>query len=147
MTTTANSQPETEVASLAPYIFFYGRCEEALEFYKSIFGGSCEMMRNSESPMADQVPANFRDKVMHAKFTAPGISFFASDGREPKTVNPEEGNVSLALNIPDRAAADRVFSALSQGGKVTMPLEDAFWGGRFGAIQDRFGLEWMITAA
>ena len=146
MTTTANVQAETNVTQLAPYIFLYGRCEEALEFYKSVLGGTYELMRVSEAPMADQWPAEARNKVMHATFKAPGIMFYASDGQEEKTVDADAGNVSVALNIPDRATADRVFAGLAQGGKISMPLEDAFWGGRFGMIQDRFGTEWMITA-
>lgn len=131
---------------LAPYIFFYGRCEEALEFYKSALGGSYELMRVKDTPMKDEFPSDFRDKVMHASFTGGGVTFMAADGREAKTVNPDEGNICLALSASDAAEADRVFAALSQGGKVGMPLSDAFWGGRFGMLVDRFGTEWMITA-
>jgi PhnB protein len=131
---------------LKPYIFFYGRCEEALEFYKKVFGGTYEMQRITGSPMEEHTPADFRDKVMHASFTAPGIAFFASDGAQAKKVDPDEGNVSLCINAPDKAKADRIFAALSEGGKVTMPLQEAFWGGRFGSVQDRFGTEWMMTS-
>ena len=130
---------------LQPYIFFYGRCEEALEFYKSVFGGTYEMMRVSDSPMADQMPPEAAKSVMHASFTADGVSFFASDGREVKTVDPDAGNISLALHYDDGAEGERIFSALAAGGKVTMPIEKAFWGGRFGMITDRFGSEWMMT--
>lgn len=147
MSTSAQTEAPIKVTQLVPYIFFYGRCEEALEFYKRVLGGSYEMMRNSDSPMADQVPSDFRNKVMHASFTAPGIAFFASDGREGKTIDPDAGNISLALNIPNSAEGDRVFKALSEGGKVTMPLEGAFWGGRFASFVDRFGNEWMLTTA
>ena len=143
--TTAQTQAAATTMELKPYIFFYGRCEEALEFYKKILGGSYEMQRIAGSPMEEKVPVDFRNKVMHASFTAPGISFFASDGPTVKRVDPEEGNISLALTAPDRAAGDRVFAALSEGGTVTGPLQDAFWGGRFGSIQDRFGNEWLIT--
>jgi PhnB protein len=145
MTTTANTGTQSTLLQLQPYVFFYGRCEEALEFYKKAFGGNYEAMRNSESPMADQVSPDFKNKIMHASFTAPGVSFFASDGREGKTVDPDEGNISLALNATDRAQGERVFNALAEGGKVTMALDDAFWGGRFGMVQDRFGIEWMFT--
>lgn len=145
MTTTAQGKVNAAVLQLAPYIFFYGRCEEALTFYKSALGGTYELRRNSETPMADKVAPDFRNKVMHASFNAPGISFFASDGREAKPVDPEAGNISLALTATDRAAGERAFNALAAGGNVTMPLEDAFWGGRFGMLHDRFGIEWMIT--
>jgi PhnB protein len=143
--TTTDTKANAAVAQLAPYIFFYGRCEEALEFYKKVLGGSYELQRNSESPMADQVSADFRNKVMHASFNAPGISFMASDGREAKTIDPEAGNISLALSATDRAEGERIFKALSDGGNVKMPLEDAFWGGKFGMFDDRFGIEWMFT--
>ena len=147
MTTTANAagQTQTTTLQLQPYVFFYGRCEEALEFYKKVFGGTYEAMRNSDSPYADQTAPDFKNKIMHASFTAPGVSFFASDGREAKTIDPDEGNISLALNAIDRAAGERTFNALAEGGKVGMPIEDAFWGGRFGMVQDRFGIEWMCT--
>jgi len=131
---------------LVPYIFFYGRCEQALEFYKSVFGGSYEMMRVKDSAVANQMPPDAGDRVMHASFTADGFSFLCSDGREVKTIDPDAGNTSLALGATDRVEGERVFKALSDGGKVTMPLDDAFWGGRFGMFVDRFGNEWMITS-
>lgn len=143
MTAQTKSGPTT--VELKPYIFFYGRCEEALEFYKKTFGGTYEASRIAGSPMESQVPPEFRDKIMHASFTAPGVAFYASDGGSQKKVNPDEGNISLALDAPDGAAGDRIFAALSDGGNVTQPLQAAFWGGRFGMIQDRFGIEWMVT--
>jgi len=145
MTTTAHAQTGATTLELKPYIFFYGRCEEALEFYKKIFGGSYDVMRIAGSPMEAQMPKEMGDKIMHASFTAPGVSFFASDGMQPKTVDPEAGNISMALNAPDSATGDRTFAALAEGGKVCQPLQDAFWGGRFGSVQDKFGLEWLMT--
>lgn len=130
---------------LKPYIFFYGRCEEALEFYKSALGGSYEAMRVGDSPVKDQMPPGSENSIMHASFTGGGISFFAADGREHKAIDPDAGNVGLALNATDRSEGERVFNALSAGGKVTMPLDDAFWGGRFGQFVDKFGNEWMLT--
>lgn len=132
---------------LQPYIFFYGRCEEALEYYKDALGGEYELQRMSEAPaeMLQDLPAGQSGKVMHASFTGAGISFLASDGRETKTIDPEAGNISLALNLSDRATGERIFKALAQGGRVSMPFDDAFWGGRFGDVIDRFGIEWMIT--
>lgn len=129
---------------LEPYIFFYGRCEEALGFYKGVLGGSFELTRIGDTPMAGHAPPDDRNRVMHATFTAPGLTFMASDGRETKTVDPDEGNVSLCLATEDGGEAERVFTALSAGGKVVMPYADAFWGGRFGALQDKFGVEWFI---
>lgn len=145
MMTTAQTQADTNIAQLAPYIFFYGRCEEALEFYKKVLGGTYELQRNTEAPAECAPGEDFKNKVMHASFTAPGITFMASDGRQAKPVDPEEGNISLALSIAKRTDGERIFKALAEGGKIKMPLEDAFWGGKFGMIHDRFGNEWLIT--
>lgn len=142
MTTTA--QVSTDV-QLQPYIFFYGRCEEALEFYKNVFGGTYELLRVKDSPMVDQMPAGSGNKVMHASFKAPTIAFMASDGRESKPIDPETGNITLALAATASAEGERVFKALSEGGEIKMPLDAAFWGGRFGMLIDRFGNEWMVT--
>lgn len=131
---------------LAPYIFFYGRCEEALAFYKGVFGGDYELQRVKDSPMAEQVPPEARDGVMHARFTGSGFTFMASDGPSTKRVNPDEGNISLSLEMGDRAEAERAFGKLADGGNVMMPFGDAFWGGKFGVVTDKFGTEWMISA-
>ena len=129
---------------LEPYVFFYGKCEEAREFYKRAIGGDFDLSRFEGSPMAEQVPADFREKVMHATFKGPGFSFMASDGRPGKQVDPEAGNISLCLATGDEAEGRRVFDALSQGGTVGMALAKAFWGGTFGTVTDRFGIEWMV---
>ncbi|HEY9085124.1 MAG TPA: VOC family protein [Candidatus Tyrphobacter sp.] len=136
---------------LVPYIFFYGRAEEALEFYKSVLGGTYEAMRSGDAPeeISREINPEHKQKIMNASFTAPGISFMCSDGRpddDAKRIDPDEGNISLALSVTDGAEGNRLFAALSQGGSVRVPLDDAFWGGRFGIIHDRFGIEWMVTA-
>jgi PhnB protein len=130
---------------LEPYIFFYGRCSEALTFYQRALGGTADVTLVRDSPMRDHLPPERHDAVMHATFTAPGISFMASDGRDEKTIDPDEGNISLSLSTDDRAEGDRIFAALAEGGTVVMPLEDASWGARFGMLHDRFGIEWMVT--
>jgi len=141
----ANTTSVSTELQLQPYIFFYGRCQEALDFYKRVFGGTYEVMSVKDTPMAEKMPPEARDKVMHASFKSPSISFLASDGRESKAIDPDAGNISLALSTTDAAEGERIFKALSDGGKVTMPLDDAFWGGRFGSVNDRFGNEWLIT--
>ena len=130
-----------------PYVFFYGRCEEALNFYKSVFGGTFEIMRNSDAPadMQQMMEGADGNRVMHASFTAPGVEFFASDGRETKNVDPDEGNIAIALDTDANEGA-RICKALGEGGKVQMEFSDAFWGGKFGNVVDRFGTEWMVTA-
>ena len=142
------TQPGTGTMQLAPYVFFYGRCEEALEFYKKALGGSYELQRNSEMPPSPDftIPEDRKNKVMHATFTAPGLSFMASDGRDDKKIDPDAGNISLSLGFNDVDQAQTVFAALSDGGDVKMPLSPAFWGGQFGMLVDRFGNEWMVVS-
>jgi PhnB protein len=130
---------------LVPYLFLYGRCEEALEFYKSVFGGSYEMMRVGDSPVASEMPPDAGKRVMHASFTADDIVFQASDGRDVKAVDPEAGNISLSLTFDDAARGERIFNALATGGTVGMPIDTAFWGGRFGTVADKFGTEWLVA--
>jgi PhnB protein len=130
---------------LVPYIFFYGRCEEALEFYKGVFGGSYEMMRVADTPMASEMPPGSGNRVMHASFKADGFEFMCSDGQDSKAVDTDAGNISVALSLEDAAQGERIFNALGAGGKVGMPIDKAFWGGRFGMLTDKFGTEWMVT--
>jgi PhnB protein len=133
------------MTQLVPYIFLYGRCEEALQFYKGVFGGSYEMMRVGESPMAGQFPPDSKNRVMHASFTSDSIVFQASDGRDVKVVDPDAGNISLSLTFDDSARGEKIFQALSAGGSVGMPIDKAFWGGRFGMVVDKFGTEWLVS--
>jgi PhnB protein len=130
---------------LQPFIYFYGRCEEALAHYRDALGGTFEVIqRNGESNDAGFDPA-FRDKVSYATFSAPGLSFAASDGPRARTIDPAEGNISFALTIPDLAFAERAFAKLTDGGSVKAPLGPAPWGGTFGIVHDRFSTEWIVT--
>lgn len=134
------------VSDFCPYLFFYGRCEEALGFYKSVFGGSFELQRNGDTPMGEQTGEAWRDKVMHATFTAPGIKFMASDGSSEKNVDPQAGNVALSVMTDDAGEGERIFNALAESGNALMPFSEVPWGGRFGVLHDRFGTEWMVSA-
>lgn len=148
MTTTGTAtQTGTTGTALTfqPYIFFYGRCAEALEFYKKLFGGTYEAMRVGDSPYKGDPEMGGDDRIMHASFTAPGVDFLCSDGREDKDIDSEEGNTCLALSVTDKALGERIVNALADGGEIKMPLKEAFWGGRFADVVDRFGNEWMIT--
>ena len=142
MTTTA----QVKITQCVPYIFFYGRCEEALEFYKNVFGGKWEGMRVKDTPMAAQMPQETGNNIMHASFTSSGVNFQCSDGDQKKIVDPDEGNVSLSITAADAADGERVCKALAEGGKLVQPFGDAFWGGKFGMVNDRFGTQWMITS-
>ena len=132
-----------------PYLFFDGRCEEAIEFYRSKLGAKLEMlMRHKDSPEPPQpgmVPPGSEDKVMHACFSIGDTKVMASDGR--CTGKPSFQGFSLSLDAPNAAEADRLFAALGDGGQVQMPLTKTFFSPRFGMIADRFGVSWMIIVA
>ena len=93
-------------------MFFYGKCAEALEFYKSAIGGTYEMQKVGESPMAGDFPKEAQGRVMHARFSGNGIEFLCSDGRETKDIDPDEGNVCLAIHATEAAEGERIFAAL-----------------------------------
>jgi PhnB protein len=128
-----------------PYLFITGRkCEEALNFYKRIFGGDiAEVMRWKEAPAEMSMPAELGNRIMHATFRSPAAKFMASDAQP--TTQYGDGPISLSLSTKDANEAKRLFDALSQGGKVDMPLEKAFWGALFGMLTDKYGIDWMVN--
>jgi PhnB protein len=132
-----------------PYLFFDGRAEEAVEFYKSKLGAKVEMlMRFKDSPEPPQpgmVPPGAENKVMHASFRIGDTTVMASDGR--CMGQPAFQGFSLSLTVPNEAEAERLFAALSDGGQVQMPLTKTFFSPRFGMVADRFGVSWMIVVA
>jgi PhnB protein len=137
------------VMQVQPYLFFEGRCEEALEFYRTTLDAKVTMlMRFKESPEPQPpgtCPPGSDDKVMHASFTIGETTLMASDGRA--TGSPVFQGFSLSLSAPTDAEAQRLFSALGDGGQVQMPLGKTFFASSFGMVADRFGVSWMITVA
>jgi len=131
---------------IQPYLFFNGRCDEAVEFYCKALGAEVQMlMRYKESPEPPRpgmLPPGWENKVMHASFRIGETIVMASDGCGEKA-NFE--GFSLSLSAPTEADADRAFAALSDGGQVRMPLAKTFWSSRFGMLTDRFGIGWMIS--
>jgi PhnB protein len=131
---------------IQPYLFFGGRCEEALEFYRMALGAQVDfLMRYKESPEPQppvRLPPGFENKVMHATFRIGATTLMASDGCEE---GPSFGGFSLSLAVPTKAEADRAFAALATGGQVRMPLTKTFWSPCFGMLTDRFGLGWMVS--
>lgn len=129
------------------YLFFNGRCEEAVAFYRKSLGAEVEMMmRFKDSPEPHppgMVPSGFENKIMHASFRIGRTTVMASDGCGPEKTSFQ--GFSLSLSVATEAEADRAFAALAEGGKVTMPLGKTFWSPRFGMLEDRFGLGWMIS--
>jgi PhnB protein len=130
---------------LEPYLFFHGRCEEALNFYKECLRGEIVgIHRFAGSPMEESVDPNFRQKIMHASFVAGDVKFMASDGH-PGPAPDGADDIALSLATSDGAEGERIFNALANGGEITMPLGEVFWGGRFGSLTDRFGVQWLVS--
>jgi PhnB protein len=129
--------------AIVPYLNFNGNASEALAFYTNAFDGQVAFRQNySDSPM-ESAP-EWKDKVMHAIFQAGDLNFMVSDIMPGHTVTPGS-NVSLSLNFKDVASIDRVFAAMSEGANITMPLQDTFWGARFGMLIDKFSVNWMFN--
>lgn len=132
---------------LQPYLFFDGRCEEAIEFYKAKLGAEVTRMvrfRDAPGPQAGMTPPGGENKVMHAHFRIADADVLASDGRCQG--NPQFQGFSLSLTASSDDEAERMFSALSDGGVVQMPLAKTFFSSRFGMVADRFGVSWMVHA-
>ena len=129
---------------LVPYLTFKGDCAAAFKFYEKCLGGKIEMMMtNGESPMAEQIPAEQRNKVMHARLSVGGKMLMGSDA--PSDRFEKISGVCVSLSVDKPAEAERVFGALSANGTVTMPLQETFWAQRFGMLTDQFGVPWMIN--
>lgn len=129
-----------------PYLFFEGRCEEAIEFYRSALGAKVEaLMRYKDSPEPHEpgmIPPGAENKVMHAELRIGETMVMASDGR--CLGKPDFQGFALTLPVPNDAEAERLFGLLADGGQVQMPLAKTFFSSRFGALADRFGVPWMI---
>jgi PhnB protein len=128
-----------------PYLSFEGRCDEAIEFYKKAIGAKVDMlMCFKKAPDQSMVSPGSGDKVMHAALRAGDTQLLMSDGR--CTGSPNFHGIALALSTQTEADAERIFSALSEGGQVNMPLTKTFFSSRFGMCADKFGVGWMVLA-
>ena len=127
-----------------PYLFFDGRCEEAVEFYRKPLGAEVKILRYKDNPepQPGMVPAGSENKVMHAHLRIGDTSIMASDGRCQG--KPSFQGISLTLTVPNDAEAERLFGVLAEGGQAQMPLTKTFFSSRFGMLADRFGVGWMI---
>ena len=129
---------------VSPYIFFGGNCEEALKTYERILGAKIEgLMKHEGSPMEGQMPPDWKNKVMHARFTVGGHVLMASDA-PPDHYHAPQG-FSISLSYPDVAEAEDIYNQLAEGGSVQMPFSPTFWAKGFGMCVDRFGIPWMVS--
>ncbi len=126
-----------------PYLFFAGRCDEALGFYKQAIGAEVKMlMRWQDCPDKTMSTPGNAEKVMHAQFQIGETTIMASDGRNGGA--PKFDGFALAIAAATEAEVDKLFAALAAGGQVTMPLAKTFFSPRFGMLTDKFGVGWMI---
>lgn len=127
-----------------PYLNFNGQCEAAFKFYQQCLGGDLQtMMTYGESPMADQVPTDWRDKIIHATLIVGETALLGGDAHPDRYEVPK--GFSVTIQIDDPADAERIFQALSADGTVTLPIQQTFWAARFGMLVDRFGIPWMVN--
>ena len=130
-----------------PYVFFNGRCQEALDYYTDKLGAqvSFKMLYKEAPPDAHNPPRpELADKIMHANVQLGSSTWMASDGNCDPAAGAFNG-FSLSLTVEDGSAAEKYFNALADGGQVVMPFQQTFWSKGFGMVVDRFGMMWMIT--
>jgi PhnB protein len=129
---------------LNPYLLFNGQCESAFKFYAQTLGAKIDaMMTHAGTPAEEHVPAEWRDKILHARLVLGDQVLMASDAPPGRYERPQGFSVSISLN--DLAKAERVFKALAENGTVQMPFEKTFWAAGFGMCVDRFGIPWMVN--
>ena len=135
------------MATLNPYLNFMGNTEEAFNFYKTVFGGEFTVLqRMKDAPQSDKLPAEDKNKIMHVALPVGNNTLMGTDLIESMGHKLQQGNhISLSLSPESEAETEKLFKALSAGGKVDMPLEKAFWGAYFGMCTDKFGIQWMVN--
>jgi PhnB protein len=128
---------------LVTYLHFSGKCEQALQFYRDCLGGTIlQVSRMGDSPM--KVPETHKNQIMHARLQIGSDLLYMSDTLDGNTTTTGN-NIRLSLDLEDVQTINRLFPALSSGGKILMPLQDTFWGARFGMFEDQFGIQWMMN--
>ena len=136
----------TAAMQVQPYLFFEGRCEEALEFYRRTLGAEVlALMRSKDSPDPTMTIPGGEDKVIHAMFRIGESTLMASDGQCQPPAKFQ--GFTLSLTVPNEREAERLFAAVGDGGQVQMPLMKTFFSPSFGVVADRFGVSWMIYVA
>jgi len=129
---------------LIPYLNFDGQCREAFAFYAAALGGNVVYQTTyGESPMCDEMPADSRDRIMHAQIEADGATLMGADGPPPH--GQSASATCINVDVATVEDAERIFAALSEDGRVQMPIAETFWAHRWGALTDRYGKPWMVN--
>ena len=129
---------------IVPYLNFDGNCAEAFRFYQRVLGGKIEqLLTHADSPIASQVPAEWGPRVLHARLVVGDQVLLASDSPPGHYAPPHSVYVSLHVDTVEEA--DRIYAALADGGRVTMPIGQTFWSARFGMCADRYSIQWMVN--
>lgn len=129
-----------------PYLNFNGQCEAAFKFYAETLGGKIDAMATwGDSPMRDDVPAEWHNRIIHTQLEVDGMILMGSDA--PPNYYEEPKGLSVTVNVDDPAEAERLFGALAENGRITMPIEKTFWAERFGMATDKFGIPWMVNCS
>ncbi|HLK49664.1 MAG TPA: VOC family protein [Bryobacteraceae bacterium] len=129
---------------LNTHLNFNGQCEEAFQFYQKSLGGIiAAMVRHEGTPAAEHVPAEWRQKIMHAELKLEGQILMGADA-PPNRYRPPQG-FAVTIQTQQSAEADRIFRSLAENGEVQMPIQETFWAARFGMLVDRFGIPWMVN--
>jgi PhnB protein len=128
-----------------PYLAFDGSCAEAMRFYAKVLGGKLDLLTFGQSPMAEHTPKDALNRIMHARLALDGNGFLYAGDCPPGMPYQGIHGVSITLNYDAVAEVERVFNALADGGKVTMPLGPTFWAKRFGMVTDKFGCPWIVN--
>jgi len=128
---------------LIPYLTFAGNCREAVEFYKEALNGEIVSIQTFGEAKSNFGPEH-DNKIIHAEFKAEDVHFMASD-EMPGFVANLGNNISLDIDLTDFTEQAKIFAALSKDGKVDMPLQDTFWGAKYGTLTDRYGIHWMLN--
>ena len=130
---------------LTPYLHFAGNAEEVLNFYKEVLNGEIAMLsRYADSPMP--VDEDYKQKIIHARLVFGDNTIMISDSFKGHAVHTN-GNIQLNVEVEDKGQLEKIFSKMAAGGKITMPLQDQFWGATFGMLEDKFGVSWMFNKA
>jgi PhnB protein len=127
-----------------PYLSFNGNCAEAFRFYEKVLGGKISaLMTWADTPMAKEVPAETRSQIVHARMQVDDTVLMGGDAPPGRYEAPK--GITVTITVEQPAEADRIFAALSEGGTVTMPIQETFWAQRFAMFTDRYGTPWMIN--